>query len=79
LTTGRIENRSTAPAGTNILGETLFGLRVPDDRSLLLLGGDIAIDGGGLHALGGRVELAGVASPGKLGLNLVRFDDLTQR
>jgi filamentous hemagglutinin family protein len=66
---GKIENSSTAPAGTNILGETLFGLRVPDERSLLLLGGDIAIDGGGLHASGGRVELAGVSGDGTVGLN----------
>ena len=44
----RIENRSIAPAGDNI-----FGLRVPDGRSLLLAGGDIAINEGKLNAPGG--------------------------
>ena len=67
---GRIENRSTAPAGVDLLGQSLSGLRVPDGKSLLLLGGDIAIDGGELKALGGRVELAGVAGDGTIGLNI---------
>ncbi|MDJ0593295.1 MAG: filamentous hemagglutinin N-terminal domain-containing protein [Pleurocapsa sp. MO_226.B13] len=67
---GRIENRSTAPAGVDLLGEPLSGLRVPDGQSLLLVGGDIAIDGGGLHAPGGQVELAGVAGSGTIGLNV---------
>ncbi|MEH2388042.1 MAG: filamentous hemagglutinin N-terminal domain-containing protein [Nostoc sp.] len=61
----RIENRSIAPAGDNI-----FGLRVPDGRSLLLAGGDIAINEGKLNAPGGRLELAGVAGEGTLGLNV---------
>jgi large exoprotein involved in heme utilization and adhesion len=67
---GRIENRSIAPAGVNLLGEPLKGLGVPDGHSLLLLGGDIAINGGGLNALGGRVELAGLAAPGEVALNV---------
>ncbi|MEQ9238878.1 filamentous hemagglutinin N-terminal domain-containing protein, partial [Coleofasciculus sp. E2-BRE-01] len=33
---GRIENRSIAPAGVNLLGEPLKGLGVPDGHSLLL-------------------------------------------
>jgi large exoprotein involved in heme utilization and adhesion len=37
---------------------------------VLLLGGDIAINGGGLNALGGRVELAGLAAPGEVALNV---------
>ncbi|MDJ0616409.1 MAG: filamentous hemagglutinin N-terminal domain-containing protein [Calothrix sp. MO_192.B10] len=65
LQTGRIESRSIAPAGDNLLG-----LRVPDGQSLLLVGGDITIDGGRLNALGGRLELAGLAGDGTIGLNV---------
>ena len=65
LQAGRIENRSIAPAGDNI-----FGLRVPDGRSLLLVGGEIAINEGKLNAPGGRVELAGIAGEGTVGLNV---------
>ncbi|WP_414572339.1 filamentous hemagglutinin N-terminal domain-containing protein [Nostoc sp. CCY 9925] len=45
------------------------GLRVPDGNSLLLVGGDINMDGGRLYALGGKVELGGLASAGTVGLN----------
>ncbi len=45
------------------------GLRVPDGKSLLLVGGDINIDNGGLYAFGGRVELGGLAGAGTVGLN----------
>ncbi|MEA5624753.1 filamentous hemagglutinin N-terminal domain-containing protein, partial [Nostoc sp. UHCC 0251] len=65
LQAGRIENRSIAPAEDNI-----FGLRVPDGRSLLLVGGEIAINEGKLNAPGGRVELAGIAGEGTVGLNV---------
>ncbi|MDJ0620504.1 MAG: S-layer family protein [Calothrix sp. MO_192.B10] len=61
---GRIENRSIAPAGDNLLG-----LRVPDGRSLLLVGGNILMDGGRLNSLNGQVELAGIAGDGIVGLN----------
>jgi filamentous hemagglutinin family protein len=67
---GRIENRSTAPAGFDQAGSSLFGLRVPDGRSLLLLGGDVVLNGGRLNAVGGRVELAGIAGSGTVGLNV---------
>lgn len=67
---GRIENRSIAPAGVNLLGESLQGLRVPDGQSLLFVGGDIGIEGGGLYALAGRVELAGLAASGAIALNV---------
>ncbi|HBL15084.1 MAG TPA: hypothetical protein DD379_27565, partial [Cyanobacteria bacterium UBA11162] len=72
ITPGRIENSSITPAGVNLLGASLQGLRVPDGESLLLVGGDIALAGGGLHALGGEVELAGLAAPGTVGLNVNR-------
>ena len=56
--------------GQNASGDfTVRGLRVPDGKSLLLVGGDINIDGGGLYALGGRVELGGLAGTGTVGLN----------
>lgn len=69
LNPGRIENSSTAPTGIEQLGESLSGLKVPDGKSLLLVGGDIAIDGGGLHARDGRIELASVTTNGKIELN----------
>ncbi|BAZ15787.1 filamentous hemagglutinin outer membrane protein [Calothrix sp. NIES-4071] len=69
INTKKIENQSRAEAGLNIAGTPLFGLRVPDGQSLLLLGGEIVIDKGGLHALGGQVELAGVAV-GTVGLTV---------
>ncbi|HAG80866.1 MAG TPA: filamentous hemagglutinin, partial [Cyanobacteria bacterium UBA12227] len=72
ITPGRIENRSITPAGVNLLGDSLQGLRVPNGESLLLVGGDIALAGGGLHALGGEVELAGLAAPSTVGLNVYR-------
>ena len=65
-----IENNSVADAGLNASSEfTVNGLRVPDGRSLLLVGGDIKMDGGGLNAFGGRVELGGFSGAGTVGLN----------
>ena len=65
----RIENQSTATAGVSLAGEPLSGLKVPNGESLLLIGGDVKIDGGGLNALGGRVELGGLAATGNVGLS----------
>src|SRR5919202_419946 len=45
-------------------------LQVPNSRSLLLVGGDVAIDGGRLNAPDGRVELGGIAGAGTVGLNV---------
>jgi filamentous hemagglutinin family protein len=64
-----IQNNSTAPAGTTLAGADASGLRVPDGRSLLLVGGNISMDGGRLNAFGGRVELGGLVSTGTVGLN----------
>ena len=70
LTAESIENRSTASAGLDPSGSfDTFGLRVPDGQSLLLLGGDVTINGGGIVAFGGRVELGGVRN-GTVGLNV---------
>lgn len=65
-----IENNSVAPSGLNPSSAFIaLGLRVPDGKSLLLVGGDIKIDDGGLFAFGGRVELGGLASEGTVSLN----------
>lgn len=65
-----IQNNSVSLAGLDPSGLNSFGLRVPDGQSLLLVGGDISIDGGGLNAFGGRVELGGLAGAGTVGLNV---------
>ena len=46
------------------------GLRVPDGKNLLLLGGDITLDGGFLNAVGGKIELGGLATPETVNLNV---------
>ncbi len=63
---GPIINQSVAPAGINASGEPTFGLRVPDGESLLLAGGEVLIDGGWLNALGGHIDLLGIAGPGQV-------------
>lgn len=65
-----IINRSIANAGrdpSNSFG--VFGLRVPDGRSLLMVGGDINTDGGGIVAFGGRIDVGGVQGSGTVDLN----------
>ena len=50
--------------------ESKSNLQVPNSRSFLLVGGDINLDGGELSAFGGRLELAGLAGNGTVGLNV---------
>ncbi|MCC5602138.1 two-partner secretion domain-containing protein [Nostoc favosum] len=70
IKTASIQNNSIAPSGLNPSSEFIArGLRVPDGKSLLLVGGDINMDGGNLYAFGGRVELGGLAGAGTVGLN----------
>ncbi|MEH2456564.1 two-partner secretion domain-containing protein, partial [Nostoc sp.] len=76
LQAGRIENRSIAPAGTDPAGFNAYGLRVADGKSLLLVGGNVSMDGGQLNAYGGRVELGGLAAPGNVNL-LFNGDNLS--
>ena len=67
-----------ANQGTNSI-ENRGSLIVPNNKSLILLGGNIAptsnatgeilMDGGRLGALGGRVEIGGLAAPGSVGIN----------
>ena len=76
IAAGSITNNSREPAGQRpepsdpSVIKTLFGLRVPNDRSLLLVGGLVNLDGGGLNALGGRVDLGGLAGTGAVGLDV---------
>ena len=65
-----IQNNSVAFAGKDPAGFNAFGLRVPDGKSLLLVGGNVSMDGGRLNAFGGQVELGGVAGTGRVGLNV---------
>ncbi|MBR8840661.1 MAG: filamentous hemagglutinin N-terminal domain-containing protein, partial [Stigonema ocellatum SAG 48.90 = DSM 106950] len=70
LTIPGISNSSVAPAGLNPIGVKVTGLRVPDGKSLLLVGGDVNINGGSLRAYGGRVELAAIIAPTEVGLDV---------
>jgi len=67
--TGSLINNSITPTGTiTSSGNPVIGLRVPDNQSLLLVGGDISINGGQLSALGGHIELGGLAEIGTVQL-----------
>ncbi len=46
------------------------GLQVDQGRSLLLIGGDVDLEGGQLFALGGRIELGGVTGFSVVGLDI---------
>ena len=46
------------------------GLQVQPGRTLALVGGNVTIQDGNLQALGGRVEIGGVAGSGTVGLNV---------
>ena len=65
-----IQNSSVAFALTDPAGFNAFGLRVPDGKSLLLVGGNVSMDGGRLNAFGGRVELGGLAKAGSVALGV---------
>ncbi|MEH2081386.1 MAG: filamentous hemagglutinin N-terminal domain-containing protein [Nostoc sp.] len=71
-----IQNNSIARAGTDPAGFNVYGLRVADGKSLLLVGGNVSMDGGELNAYGGRVELGGLAAPGNVNL-LFNGDNLS--
>ena len=58
MAAGAIQNQSTS------------GLTVAEGSSLLLLGGDVDINGGRLNALGGQVEIGGLKDSGTVGLNI---------
>ncbi|QDL07183.1 hypothetical protein DP113_03965 [Brasilonema octagenarum UFV-E1] len=45
------------------------GLEVPQGNSLALVGGNVSLNGGGLIAQGGRIELGGLSAAGTVGLS----------
>ena len=77
LPVGSIINQSIAPnQSAPNQPDNLLGLRVLDQRNLLLVGGDVTLDGGRLNATRGRIALGGLAAPGTVGLQ-VNGDDLS--
>ncbi|MGB7413985.1 MAG: filamentous hemagglutinin N-terminal domain-containing protein, partial [Thermosynechococcaceae cyanobacterium] len=73
VNSGEITNQSQAPfrsIGTAATGaRTTTGLGVPEGKSLLLVGGTVNLDGGGVNSIFGRVEIASVQAGQTLGLN----------
>ncbi len=66
-----IVNQSISNTGfKSPLGFSLNGLKVTDGKNLLLIGGDVTIDGGKLSTLGGRIELGGLAEAGTVELQI---------
>ena len=50
--------------------QSTAGLRLPVKQSLLLVGGDVNLEGGKLSVPGGQIELGGLAGIGAVGLNV---------
>jgi filamentous hemagglutinin family protein len=75
-TPGSILNQSRGTDSNSELGRMtnknieIVGLQVQPGKTLALVGGDVSLDGGGLQAPGGRVELGGVSESGTVGLNV---------
>jgi large exoprotein involved in heme utilization and adhesion len=55
-------------AAAPITNQSRVGLQVPEGESLLLLGGNVNVDGGVLRAPGGLIQLGGVASSGTVNI-----------
>lgn len=71
---GTIINESNPPAGDNPDNLRTFGLRVPNGKSLLLVGGDLNVNDASVTALGGRIELGGLAEQGEILLKIADGD-----
>lgn len=68
----KIEVRSQAFAGITPSGTALaLGLRVPDQRSIVLVGGDVQIQDSGIYAFDGSISLGGLAASGTIGLSSI--------
>jgi hypothetical protein len=70
---GRIVNQSQAsPNGevTDAIPPNPIGLKVPVGQTLVLLGGNVALEGGNLTTTSGRIELGGV------GTGLVKLNEI---
>jgi filamentous hemagglutinin family protein len=59
-----VQGNGQGTRSTSKLIDTNFGLRVQQDQTLALVGGDIALEGATLKTAGGRIELGSVAGPG---------------
>jgi filamentous hemagglutinin family protein len=46
-----------------------IGLQVQPGKNISLIGGDMSLDGGGMYAPGGRVELGGLNAAGTIGIS----------
>ncbi|BDA69386.1 Filamentous haemagglutinin-like [Calothrix sp. PCC 7716] len=64
----RVTSQAKEDSVTNSLGAPV-GLRVPDGKTLSLIGGDVVLEGGNLTAPGGRIELISVAGNSSVNLN----------
>ncbi|WNZ27480.1 filamentous hemagglutinin N-terminal domain-containing protein [Leptolyngbya sp. NK1-12] len=70
LNAAPIVHRADSPLNIASPGfSSAFGLQMPTGRSLLLIGGDITLDGGGIVAPGGQVHLVAAGGPGVVGLS----------
>lgn len=66
---GAIQNNSRADAGRDPSNSfDVFGLKVQPGNSLLMLGGNIDTNGGGIVAFGGRVDIGSISASGVVGL-----------
>ncbi|MEO1374785.1 MAG: S-layer family protein [Cyanobacteria bacterium J06635_10] len=65
---GAIVNRSLGNGDRNIFGLPIR-LNVPDGKTLGLVGGNLSLEGGGLTATEGRIELGSVAGDSFVSLN----------
>ncbi|GAB4276136.1 MAG: hypothetical protein Fur0025_01000 [Oscillatoriaceae cyanobacterium] len=65
---GAIVNRSLADPDANLGGLTR-GLKVPANRTLALVGGEVRVEGGNVTPFGGRLELGSVGSNSNVTLN----------
>jgi filamentous hemagglutinin family protein len=69
-----ITNISQADAGKRLnvfnMETPIVGLKVHERNSLILVGGELILDKGGLNALDGRIELAAIAGQGEVKLNV---------
>ncbi len=75
---GQITNRSQSPFGDIGAASTgvsqIGGLGVPEGESLLLVGGNINLDGGGVNAIFGRVDIASVQAGQTLEIDTTKSD-----
>ncbi|QLE41831.1 filamentous hemagglutinin N-terminal domain-containing protein [Nostoc sp. C052] len=64
-----VQGDGTGLRSTTDLIDTNFGLRVPSNQTLDLVGGDINLEGATIKTAGGRIELGSVSGEGLVSLN----------